>query len=188
MSENNRRSEGKNKKLQLSYWTIMTVGLALLAFNVALQRRNSKLEASLAEIEQSRGPRPGSVITEIVGERPSGEPFTVRFNAQTLVLVLSATCRICDENWPMWRELMDSLPKGTPVLFADVNDGVNQTYMTRFAMQPDKAVTKINLAAKWQYNLRETPETLVVAAGGRVERAWIGKLTAADINDVRARF
>jgi hypothetical protein len=187
MIEENRRNR-EDGRVSLSFWAIVIAALALLAINVALQRRNSELEASLSDMEQSRGPQPGTVIPEIVGERPSGGQFTVRFGERTLVLVLSATCHICVENWPAWRQLISSLPKSTPVLFADVNDAVNERYMAKFAMSPERVVTKINLAAKWQYNLRETPETLVVAAGGKVEKTWIGKLNAADILDIRARF
>jgi hypothetical protein len=169
-------------------WASTSAGLALLAFNIALQQRNAKLVASLEKFEQSRGPQPGSVIPEIVGERPSGEPASVRFGSKTLILVLSGVCKVCSENWPAWRELVNSLPGGTPVLYADVTDTINDKYMARFMVPAAEVITRIDLSTKWRYNLRETPQTVVVAAGGKVERAWIGKLTTQDIRDVRSAF
>lgn len=188
MNEESSRDGEKNRRISLSFWAIAVVGLALLVLNVALQRRNSQMETSLAELERSRGPQPGVVIQEIVGETPSGAPITLHFNERTLVLAMSARCKPCSENWPAWREVVSSLPSGAQVVYADVTDSVNDRYLANFAIPAGRVITRIDFGARWRYDLRETPETIVVAAGGKVEKVWKGRLSAKDIIEAKSAF
>ena len=81
--------------------------LALVIVNIALQRQNSKLAASLEDVRYARGPQQGGTLQQLSGLDALGRPVTFNLAMQknrTLLLVLSARCGACTENWPKWRD------------------------------------------------------------------------------------
>lgn len=160
---------------------ILAAGIALLGVNLQLQRRNSALESALVDLRAARGPQLGTEIPEFIGTTVSGKPISVRFPSRTLVLVFSARCKPCTENWPSWTELTAGMPSGIPVVYADVTDSVSDQFIEKFSIPRDGIVTRIDLGTKWMFDLRETPETMVLGPGGRVEGVWRGTMSRTDL-------
>jgi hypothetical protein len=92
------------------FFAFALLSCALLAVNGALlvQNRNLKLKAGLPG---ASFPQPGMRLAGIEGLAPDGNRVAIPFGAggsKVLVLVFSPSCRICDQNWPIWSALIDS--------------------------------------------------------------------------------
>lgn len=73
------------------------------------------------------------------------------------------------------------MPSGIPVVYADVTDSVSDQFIEKFSIPRDGIVTRIDLGTKWMFDLRETPETMVLGPGGRVEGVWRGTMSRTDL-------
>ncbi|HVO99855.1 MAG TPA: hypothetical protein VMT15_17405 [Bryobacteraceae bacterium] len=69
-----------------------------------------------------------------------------------------------------------------------MNDSVNDKYLAKLMIPAERVITRIDFGIRWRYDLRETPQTIVVAAGGKVEKAWKGRLSSKDIIEVKLAF
>ena len=163
--------------------------LALVIVNVALQRQNSKLAVALEDVRYARGPRPGGTLRELSGHDALGGPVVFNFSSQknrTLLLVLSAWCGACTENWPRWLDVARRVTPAVQVVYADVADSVSADYLRRFGVPQSRFLTRIDLPTRWVHDLRETPQTIVLGPAGRIERVWLGVLTQNDVNAIAA--
>jgi len=110
--------------------------------------------------------------------------------APRLVLVLSATCRYCDESGDtLSRVALAARRVRLPVVVVTTDqEPAIRAFLTKIGVQP----TLIHHQTRpEELRVRGTPTTLVVNASGRVARAWTGKLTAdgeADVLSTLARM
>jgi hypothetical protein len=163
--------------------------LALVIVNIALQRQNSKLAASLEDVRYARGPQQGGTLQQLSGLDALGRPVTFNLAMQknrTLLLVLSARCGACTENWPKWRDVVRHITPAVPVVYADVADSVSAAYLRRFDVPQSRFLTKIDLQTRWIHDLRETPQTIVLGPSGRIEKVWLGVLARRDVDAIVA--
>ncbi|MCZ2146794.1 MAG: hypothetical protein LC126_03355, partial [Bryobacterales bacterium] len=147
----------------------------LLLANIGLQCQNTRLINIVEQLKYSRGPRPGALLFPLIGTSADGDSRVLDVRStgtKALVLVFSAHCGICSENWDMWRELLHRTR--VPVIFADVADSVTPLYITRHKIPLESLITHIDLNIRWKHDLRDTPETIVFDNTGRVHRVWLG--------------
>lgn len=166
-----------------------SVCIVFLALNIALQYQNSRLSAALDDVRHARGPRPGGMLPQLAGQDLRGQPVVFRFSdlkGSTLLLALSARCKACSDNWPKWRSIVRRLSGRFPVVYADVADSVSDEYVNRFGAPRDRLITRIDLRTRWMHDLRDTPQTVVLGKGGRIERVWMGLLSQKDEEAITA--
>jgi hypothetical protein len=116
-----------------------------------------------------------------MGARLSGETVTVKFTDVSLLLLFSTGCQICTENLPRWKELVQAVRPDIQVVYADATDRVSERYLVKYMIPPERVITKIDIESKWRYDLRETPQTIILGKGGKVEKVWKGKMTPEDV-------
>jgi hypothetical protein len=160
---------------------LVILSLGLLGANFGLQRQNAKLTSALEEIQNQRGPQPGMVIRSIAGARLSGDAVTVNLSDPSLLLLFSTGCKICTENLPRWREVVSGAKPGTQVVYADLTDGVSENYLAKYMIPSAQVVTRIDFESKWRYDLRATPQTVILGRAGKVEKVWKGLMTPQDV-------
>lgn len=159
----------------------------MLTANIAIQQRNNNLEAGMRQALAARGPRPGSMLQKLQGAHVNGEPMLVDFAAKSrksLLLVFSARCSACTENWPRWREILRRCPPGTTIVYADVANSVTNGYLTKYQIPADDVMTKVDTETKWIHDLRNTPQTVLLDGSGRIKKVWIGALTSRETESV----
>lgn len=160
------------------------LSLGLLVVNVVLQRENTHLLKTLDQTENSRGPQPGLELRSLTGTSPYGNPIVVRLSDRSLLLLFSVGCKVCTQNWPNWKDLVHRSPVGTQVTYADITDHVSERYIADHSISPQAIITRIEVAEKWRYDLRETPQTVLIGGRGVVEKVWRGLLTPQDVDAV----
>jgi hypothetical protein len=116
----------------------------------------------------------------------AGEPWELNpetLKRPTLLLVLSADCRYCEQNAPQWRGLVVSLgePESSPAVLALSLSGAEDTagYLEDNNLElPALLIDQAELAA---LGLPGVPGTIALdPASGRM-RSWIGVLSESEV-------
>jgi len=101
----------------------------------------------------------------------------------TLLLVLSADCRYCEQNAPTWRELIASIGESkTPpeVLALSLSDAEDTgRYLEANALTV--SVLLIDQAGLAVLGLRGVPGTIALDPGSDTMRSWIGVLSESEV-------
>lgn len=115
-----------------------------------------------------------------------GQEMTVpgidwKASPQSLVMVLSTTCRYCLESAPFYRELLRHQGRGWRVLavFPQAEEQA-RAYLSEQGYRVDE-VRQLQLGALGVFS---TPQLLLVNASGRLQQQWIGRLPPTDEKDV----
>jgi hypothetical protein len=124
-----------------------------------------------------------------VGDRLDAvKPILPAGSTKTLVVAIAPTCHFCNESMPFYKSLMDERnKKSSPVKVVGAVPGAE-------AKDPegkhlaDAGVTFDGLSAVdfQAIKVPGTPTLLLVDAGGKVEKVWVGKLTADKEKEVLA--
>jgi hypothetical protein len=122
----------------------------------------------------------------ISARRLSGEARAIDsegLKRPTLLLVLSADCRYCEQNAPQWRGLVtslgtaDSSPAVIALSLSDAEDTVG--YMADNDLDvPALLIDHAGLAA---LGLPSVPGTVALDAGSATMRTWIGALSESEV-------
>jgi len=97
---------------------------------------------------------------------------------RTLVLALNTNCHYCQDSLPFYQKLAQAQGSGSEdleLVAAFPNDAKQVRKFTRDEPLPIKSVSSVAFD-KW--HVAGTPTLLLVDAQGRVERTWVGILTA----------
>jgi len=106
----------------------------------------------------------------------------------TLLLVLSADCRYCEQNAPQWRGLVDSL-RGTesaPAVLALSLSDAEDTARYLEDNHLEVPVLLIDPAELPALGLRGVPGTIALDPGSETMRSWIGVLSDSETATILA--
>lgn len=177
---------------QFHAYCIAASFIAVLSFNVLLVIQNRALKLCLAEPTPELIPRIGSRFPVIQGSGPRGSHLSISFANRTepsLLLVFSPDCMICQMNWPMWQLLgRDSQMQARQITYANVGPPINVAYAAQHGLTGATLLTEVDPEYQAEYNLRLTPQTILLTQSGTVERVWIGLLNEKDINQIIDSF
>jgi hypothetical protein len=156
--------------------------LLLLVANIALLLRARSLAQSAQSLYDAQRPVVGVRFPVLHGLTPTGQPFD--FEPQfvpfkTLVLVLSFTCKPCEDNWPNWERLEAANKKGM-TLFIDLPGDAPPTYFAYHGMKDGLTLKKLDPASLLGLNIRSTPTTFIIDKRGNIVASWAGVLTKDD--------
>lgn len=125
----------------------------------------------------------------ISGMTLAGEPWEIdaeNLKRPTLLLVLSADCRYCEQNAPTWRELIASIGESkTPpeVLALSLSDAEDTgRYLEDNYLEV--AVLLIDQAELVALGLRGVPGTIALDPGSETMRSWIGVLSKSGVSTI----
>lgn len=96
---------------------------------------------------------------------------------QNVVLVLSQSCRFCEEEMPFYRTLGEIAVRAKTHVYAMFPPTENEPdkYLERHSVRTDGVVS----GRLDGVGVRGTPTLLLVDANGKIERAWVGALNDA---------
>lgn len=100
---------------------------------------------------------------------------------RNLVLVLSQTCRFCEQEMPFYQSLSEQL-RGHASLLALFPPGEKEPekYLASRSVHVDRVVS----GSYMELGVRGTPTLLLVDARGKIKRAWVGALAPEQHKDV----
>jgi peroxiredoxin len=173
----------------------------LCAVNLLLIRQNLHLRKQLAAggrtIDLTTNfLQPGDVVTSVTATDLGGHPYQLDYKKdgrQRLLLFFSPTCPYCQQQSPLWRDLLNKVDNNRFTVIGVVSDREDKQLVSEYADAAGYFKTKtplplvlFNSESLGNYKLTATPTTLLIDDDGRVEHAWIGKWDEAKAMEVVA--
>ena len=156
--------------------------LLILVANIALLLRARSLAQIAQSLYDAQRPAVGVRFPGLHGVTPTGqrfdfEPQSVPF--KTLVLVLSFTCKPCEDNWPNWEKLETANGKGM-TLFIDLPGDAPPAYFAYHHLKDGFTLKRLDPGTLLALNIRTTPATFIIDKRGNILASWAGALTKDD--------
>lgn len=166
----------------------MTVALlALLVSNLSLLALNRQLRQRLTEVAKPHL-EAGDLVPPLRALDGAGGAVRLDFTGsgpRTLLLVFSPTCGWCDLNLPSWSALLDAVA-GRSLRTVAVATRPEQAaeYARRNRLARAVVLVEAEPRDALAYRLVVTPQTILIAPDGRVERIWVGALRDENLREI----
>ena len=152
----------------------------LLVANLMLIWQNRRLAAVVASQTLAMEPLRGAQVPALRGVDPRGRRLTLDYAGQsrrTLLLVSSTNCAACDRNWGAWEKLLKRLDAASvrPVV-VNLSGEVNEAYLRQHGVGDIPVFAGVDAEVLLAYNLRLSPQTVLVDRQGVVKEVWSGQL------------
>jgi peroxiredoxin len=185
------------QKSWLTFGLILTLGL----INVLLIKQNLHLRQQLATGARTfdlttNFLRAGDVVSAVTATGLDGRPYQLQYTKDGrhhLLLFFSANCPYCEQQAPLWRDLLNRVDSNRFAVLGVVSDKEQRGLVSAHADASGYFKTKTPLPIVFfdkdslgTYKLNATPTTLLIDEAGTVEHAWVGKWDQASAMEVAA--
>lgn len=170
----------------------LTIGLIVILclVNLLLIKQNLDLRKQLAAggrtIDLTTNfLQPGDVVTSVTATDLDGRPYQLDYKKdgrQRLILFFSPNCPYCQQQSPLWRDLLNKVDSNRFTVIGVVSAREDKRLVSAHADGAGYFKTKTPLPLVFfdseslgSYKLTATPTTLLISEDGRVEHAWVGK-------------
>ena len=182
-------------------WFALGLILILCVVCLLLIKQNLNLRKQLAAGARTLDSttnvlKPGDVVSAVTATDLNGHPYQLEYNKdgrRRLLLFFSPNCPYCQQQSPLWRELLDKVDSNRFNVVGVVSDKENPRLVSAHADGAGYFKTKTPLPVVFfddeslgTYKLTATPTTLVINEDGKVEHAWIGKWDESATTEVAA--
>ena len=190
MSENGVRSQKP--------WLTIGLVVMLCIVNVLLIKQNLDLRRQLARTLDltTNVLQPGDIVTPVQATDLNGRPYNLQYNKDgrhRLLLYFSPNCPYCQQQTPLWRDLLNHVDGSRFTVVGVVSDREDKESVSAHANGAGYFNTKTPLPVIFfdneslgTYKLTATPTTLLIDDDGRVEYAWVGKWDDGRVREVAA--
>jgi len=181
----------------------LPVGLILILgiINVLLVRQNLGLRKQLAAGGRTLDLttnvlKPGDVVAAVTATDLDGRPYQLKYQKDgrhRLLLFFSPNCPYCEQQSPLWRDLLNNVDKDRFTIVGVVSDREDRQLVAAHAEGAGYFKAKMPLPIVFfdneslgNYKLTATPTTLLIDEDGKVEHAWVGKWDESRVMEVAA--
>jgi len=176
---------GFGKVMEIFLWL---AALGVLAENVVLFRQNRRLSDALAPQITA-----GAQLQMLSGLALDGRLQPVSLpstGSKLLIIVFSPGCPACQANQDGWMTLASTLErKGVRVLWVSRDPiEITRDYCVKHGIPLSETLADPPYRTYAQLGLARVPNTVLVGAGGTVEKVWAGRLDQAGWNTMFAYF
>lgn len=140
--------------------------------------------------------RPGDVVAAVTATDLDGQPYQLEYKKDgrhRLLLFFSPTCQYCEQQSPLWRDLLNNVDKDRFTIVGVVSDREDRRSVAAHAEGAGYFTTRSPLPVVFfddeslgNYKLTATPTTLLIDENGKVEHAWVGKWDSSRVMEVAA--
>ena len=191
----------ENKISPQKSWLSIGLILILCVVNLLLVRQNLDLRQQLAAGARTidlttNSLQPGDVVAPVTATDLDGRPYQLDYKKdgrQRLLLFFSPNCPYCQQQSPLWRDLLDKVDSQRFTVIGVVSDREDKRLVSAHAEGAGYFKTKTPLPLVFfdseslgSYKLSATPTTLLINEDGRVEHAWVGKWDETSAKEVAA--
>ncbi len=162
--------------------------VVLLVVNGLLLYTVQRYKAQADSYLRMLGIQAGTQVTDLRGVDASGKAATVVVTGQrrTVLLVFSPTCGYCEKNWPKWHALLGRIGRGANVALVNLGADLPDSYLAQHQATGHQLLTRLEPSSRNEYRFNLTPQTILVGAGGVIEKVWTGALEEAAIREIQA--
>jgi peroxiredoxin len=191
----------ENKRPSQKSWLTIGLIVILCVVTLLLIKQNLDLRKQLAAggraIDLTTNfLQPGDVVTSVTATDLDGRPYQLEYKKdgrQRLLLFFSPNCPYCQQQSPLWRDLLNKVDSNRFTVIGVVSDREDKRLVSAHADGAGYFKTKTPLPLLFfdseslgSYKLTATPTTLLINEDGRVEHAWIGKWDETKAMEVAA--
>ena len=191
----------ENKISLQKSWLSIGLILVLCVVNLLLIKQNLDLRKQLAAggrtIDLTTNfLQPGDVVMPVTATDLDGRPYQLDYKKdgrQRLLLFFSPNCPYCQQQSPLWRDLLDKVDSNRFTVIGVVSDREDKRLVSAHADGAGYFKTKTPLPLIFfdseslgSYKLSATPTTLLINEDGTVEHAWVGKWDETSVLEVAA--
>jgi thiol-disulfide isomerase/thioredoxin len=191
----------ENKSSSQKSWVSIGLIVILCVLDLLLIKQNLDLRKQLAAggrtIDLTKNfLQPGDVVTPVTATDLDGHPYQLDYKKdgrQRLILFFSPTCPYCQQQSPLWRNLLDKIDSNRFSVVGVVSEREDKQLVSAYADGAGYFKTKTPLPLVFfdsdslgDYKLTATPTTLLINEAGIVEHAWIGKWDETKAMEVAA--
>jgi thiol-disulfide isomerase/thioredoxin len=173
---------------------LCVLNLLLIKQNLDLRRQ---LSAGARTVDLSTNVlQPGDVVAPVAATDLSGRPYQLDYKKdgrRRLLLFFSPNCPYCQQQSPLWRDLLNKVDRNRFIVVGVVSDREDKQLVSAHAEGAGYFKTNTPLPLVFfdseslgDYKLTATPTTLLINEDGKVEHAWVGKWDAASATEVAA--
>ncbi len=140
--------------------------------------------------------QPGDVVAPVMATDLGGRSYLLDYKKdarQRLLLFFSPECPYCEQQSPLWRDLLNRVDSNRVIVVGVVSDQEDKRLVTAHAEGAGYFKTKTPLPLVFfdseslgSYKLTATPTTLLINEDGKVEHAWVGKWDETSAMEVAA--
>lgn len=159
---------------------LIIVSVFLIAVNILLIGQNWRLKGTL---EKSRRivTEEGYRFSELTFRSLDGVDEKINLatgHSKTLLLVFSSSCQYCVQQYPYWKETIDSLDSGWRVLAVSSEDDLEKlkAHVDEQKIESIKVGT-ISVDDMSRARMSFTPMTIALDSKGEVVKVWAGLWT-----------
>ena len=182
-------------------WFTITVIVMLCVVNLFLIKQNLELRRQLAAGARTidlttNFLKPGDVVAPVLATDLDGHPYQLEYKKdgrQRLLLFFSPNCPYCQQQSPLWRDLLDKIDSNRFTVLGVVSDREDKQLVSVHADRAGYFRTKTPLPLLFfdseslgSYKLTATPTTLLINDEGKVEHAWVGRWDQTSATEVAA--
>jgi len=191
----------ENKSSPQKSWVSIGLIVILCVMDLLLIKQNLDLRKQLMAggktIDLTRNfLQPGDVVTPVTATDLEGRPYQLDYKKdgrQRLILFFSPTCPYCQQQSPLWRDLLDKVDSNRFTVIGVVSDREDKQLVSAYADGAGYFKTKTPLPLAFfdsdslgSYKLTATPTTLLINEAGMVEHTWVGKWDETKAMEVAA--
>lgn len=160
----------------------------LLAANIALIIQNRSLKSPIARVYAPLELQAGTVVPRLNGLDLNGREINVEYgndSRKAVVLVFSPHCGFCTMNMPNWKRIVDGLDRRSYriVAVSIVSDGVKD-YINQYGLTDVPIIAEVDPKSRASYEMRSTPQTMIISPNGTVEKVWTGVIEPKDWSEL----
>lgn len=170
------------KRIRLDGYNVFLHGaLIVLAILVlVLSTENRRLEAGEAGAQAAGFLAVGDLLPTLPVRELDGAESELRFDGgdqDTIAMLFTTTCSICEENLGAWTKLYDQLGAELDFVAVGLDDPpAVRAYAAQNLLPFRVVVADDKTAFIKEYRLRGVPQTIRVSPEGRVKRLQLGRL------------
>ena len=180
----------EDKSASQKSWLSIGLIVILCVVNLLLIKQNLDLRKQLAAgartIDLTKNfLQPGDVVTPVTATDLNGRPYQLDYKTdgrQRLILFFSPNCPYCQQQSPLWRDLLEKIDSNRFNVVGVVSDREDKLLVSAYADGAGYSKTKTPLPLVFfdseslgSYKLTATPTTLLINDAGKVEHTWVGK-------------
>jgi peroxiredoxin len=167
---------------------LTTLGVVLVAVNMLLVQQNKTLKSQFGGGDRSLELKIGKELPPMEGLGIDGEKAKFDYGRdarKTLLLVFSPGCYACEQNMDNWRGMISGLDEDSyRVIAVSLKpDGVKE-YISKQDLPDIPVIAEVDPKVRVAYGLVVTPQTVLIGADGKAEKAWTGLLHEEEMEEI----
>lgn len=181
---------------KILHTSIFVIALAVLVQNLLLIKDNRALRQAATRPDSDMAIPVGRLIHDLSGSTMDGKLRTISIpekpGEKLLIVTFSPGCSFCRASLASWLRLSRELaqkPEWHVLWISRDPLQVTRQYCTEQELPADETIADPTYRTYVQLALKAVPNTIVIGAGGHVEKVWTGALdTQMKWNEIAAYF